>query len=518
MRIEINAHAINLEPGAMVLECIRQLCPEKEAGTLGVFSGGQVLSLGERLNEDAVLTLIDFSFEEGRRIYERSLRLMLITALSEVFPDAHLRVDFSIGYGVYMKLLNQPLDEKQVKTLEDAMRALEREDYPFEANGATVGLKHIKRPFFGVLLPSTGYVKAFTLAPQDKGFVMQMPGPEDPSKPAPYVLRPKHVKVFNQSQYWCRVLETTCAKDLNRMMKEESFRQFVRVNEALHDKSIAAIADEIDSKNKRCIFVAGPTSSGKTTFSNRLAIHLRVLGLKPVVVSMDDFFFNRDTYPVNQDGTMDYEDIARIDMATFENGMKQLLSCQETRLPIYDFQLGKRSPVTRHFKLNENDPVIVEGIHALNPLVSQGLDPKWVFKVYVSCLSCVNMDDENRVRTTDVRLMRRIVRDMLFRNTLPGETMAGWQSVRAGEEKWIFPYQETADAMFNTSLHYELPVLKEHIYGSLQWINKEDPNYLYAVRLKSILDHFDTLEEDIMDEIPPLSLMREFVGGCTLYD
>ena len=518
MRIEIAGDTRSFESGTTVFDCLRGFDAGFEETALGVFLGGRVLGLADLLTDDCTLRPITFKDEEGRRIYERSLRLLLIAALSQLFPDARLRVDFSIGYGVFMKIIGRTLAQGDVEQLEMAMWGLVENDSPYLAADGMAILKGVKRPFFGVLLSSTGRIRAFKLEPMDGGFVMQMPSPDDPYSPAPYIARPKHLNVFAQSQLWCQVLETTCAADLNRMMADGNFRRFIRVNEALHDKSIAAIADEIHLSGKRCIFVAGPSSSGKTTFSNRLAIHLRVLGHKPVVVSMDDFFLNRDCYPVRKDGTADYEDVACLDMPCFEKSMKQMLSGEETFLPMYDFKVGKRSKETKRVRLSAGDPVIVEGIHALNPMVQAGIQAAWVFKVYVSCLSCVNMDDENRVRTTDVRLLRRIVRDMLFRGTPPEKTMAGWQSVRAGEEKWIFPYQETADAMFNTSLHYELPFLKQRVYEQLLEIRPEDSNYLYALRLKSILDCFNAPEEDILDEVPPLSIMREFIGGCTLYE
>ena len=517
MRITISDSTRSFEKGNTVLDCLRGFDPKMEETALGAFFGGRVLGLNERLIEDCALVPITFEEDEGRRIYERSLRLLLIAALGVVFPGSRLRVDYSIGYGVYMKLLDRAVSDGDVMQLEMAMWGLCEEDCPYTIKEGTVSLKDVTRPFFGMVLPSTGRIRAFSLIPMDSGFVMQMPSPKNPSVPAPYLSRPKHLSVFNESQEWCRILDTTCAEDLNRLQREGKFREFIRVNEALHDKSIAAIADEIHANGRRCIFVAGPSSSGKTTFSNRLAVHLRVLGHRPLVVSMDDFFLNRDTYPVREDGTADFEDIVCLDMPCFEKSMKQLLRCEETDLPKYDFHTGTRSKETHTVKLNAGDPVIVEGIHALNPIVSRGIDSKWVFKVYVSCLSCVNVDDENRVRTTDVRLLRRSVRDMLFRNTPPEQTMAGWQSVRAGEEKWIFPYQETADAMFNTSLHYELPFLKKHISKNLASISPDDPNFVYVCRLKRILDSFDSLTEDVYNEVPPLSLMREFLGGCTFY-
>lgn len=537
-----------MTPGASVMQILTALCPDQAKTALGAMRGGEVLALDTPVTGDAALEIITFSDDEGRRIYERSLRLLLLASVESLYPGCHVRILNSIGYGVFMKLPRMPLSKVEVLRLERTMRQLANENHPIitqvwdkqdaidyynqnglkdEAQalertaGGTVSMSSllgVSRYCFGALLPATGALNVFLLRQYYPGFVLQMPAPEAPQVPAPYVSRPKHLSVFAQSQYWCEVLGATTAADINRMLKADDFRQFIRINEALHDKSIAAIADDAAARKARCILVAGPSSSGKTTFSNRLAIHLRVLGMHPAVVSLDNFYLNRDTYPVNEDGTVDYEDIARLDLDLFDQCIESLMLGAETELPVYDFGSGSRLETGKRVRLGPNDPVIIEGIHALNPRVSRDMNGDWVFKVYVSALSCVNMDDENRVRTTDLRLIRRIVRDMRSRNTPPNETMDTWPSVRAGEDKWIFPFQESADAMFNTSLHYELPVLKTSAYESLSSIQRQDPHFLFADRLKNILDCFDEIPASVMDEIPPLSILREFIGGCTLYD
>lgn len=545
MQITVFSKVITCQRGQTVAQCFAQVNDERAKTALAALCGGEVLPLDRPILTDSTLTPITFDREEGRRIYERSLRLLLVTAAQALFPKDHVRVSNSIGYGVFLKMQQTTLDKGQVKALEKKMHEMVDKKLPIltekwpkdkvEAYYTQNGLEAARdvlpsremitmhaidgvwRHYYGVMLPDVSRLSHFALMPHQKGLVMQMPSPAAPDKPAPYVSRPKHLAVFAQSQYWCEVLAATNAADINRMLKTDAFRQFIRINEALHDRSIAQIADAIVAKKARCILVAGPSSSGKTTFSNRLAIHLKVLGHNPIVVSMDDFYFNLADHPVQADGTVDLEHIDRLDLPLMDECITQLLQTGEAALPQYDFQTGERAKQRHTVHLKATDPLIVEGIHALNPRVSQHMADSLVFKVFVSALACVNTDDENRVRTTDLRLLRRIVRDHTFRNTPPIKTMEGWQSVRAGEEKWIFPYQEQADAMFNTSLHYELPVMKRFAYESLHAIDVQQSSFLYAKRLMRILDTFDAMDMTMMDEIPPLSLIREFIGGCTLY-
>lgn len=516
MRITLNGTTQQLPPGITVLEIIKSMAEDRLSDALGAMRGGEVLALNDVISNDTTLTLITFSDDEGRRIYERSLRLLFLWAVHEAFCGEPVRIAHSIGYGVFVKLKDKALTHAEVFKIERLMKAKVEQNAPIlRGEGQMYTLDGISRPFCAPLLPDAGYLRAFYLRKHDKGLVMQMPSPVKPEIPAPYVSYPKHLAVFTQAQYWCEVLEATNAADINRMMRGDDFRQFIRVNEALHDKSIGAIADASVRRKARCILVAGPSSSGKTTFANRLAIHLRVLGKRPVVVSMDNFYHDLASHPRAENGTIDLEDIARLDLALFETTLKSLLTFGEAEMPQYDFQRGERKKTGKTVTLSPDAPVIIEGIHALNPRIGQCAGDNPVFKVYVSALSCVNMDDENRIRTTDLRLIRRIVRDMAFRNYPPNQTMAAWQSVRAGEDKWIFPFQETADVMFNTCLHYELPVLKAAIYSELAKVEKDNENYHYAERLNHILDAFDEPSCDIMGEIPPLSILREFIGGST---
>ena len=525
---------------------VKDLLPEMDGKVLGALSGGRVVELSSILREDHVLQSITYAHEEGRRIYERSLRFVFLMAVKRYFPDAHVRVEHSIGHGIYMELEKQRLYTGDVITLSGIMRDIVLEDLPFikkqwsreeaiayfSVQGESEKARLLAyRPFdyfnvyesggiaeyfYGAMLPSTGWVSVFDLHSRAPGLVMLLPSPEDPAVPAPYLSQPKQMATFAQSNYWCRVLECSHAADLNDLIKKNRFRDFIRVNEALHDKSLAGISDEIIARGSRAIFIAGPSSSGKTTFANRLNIHLRVNGLKPVLISLDDFYFDRNTLPLEEDGQPDLEALDAIDVPLFKQCIASLLAGKETPMPHFDFGTQRREKTTR-IKIAADQPLIIEGIHGLNPALREGFDPKMVFRIYISQLTCLNLDNHNRIRTTDARLLRRIVRDHQFRDTPPTQTLAMWDKVRRGEDKWIFPFQENCDVMFNSALHYELPVLKLIAYDLLGEIPKEDPNYYKCNRILKILNYLLPAPEETLNEIPPLSILREFIGGNTLY-
>ncbi len=530
------------------LEAMKRLWPEMSGQVLACLWGGQVLELNQPLKDGMALTFITFAHEEGRRIYERSLRFVFLLAAKRLFPGWQVRIANSIGYGLFLKVLGHTLTGDQVAALEKEMRGIIAQDLPYEKElwSRDQAMDYFSREgredkvqllsyrpgydtpmygcggmweyFYGAMLPSTGWVPVFSLLPHDPGLVIQMPGPEDPLVPAPYVKRPKHLAVFAESQRWCEILDATNAADINAMIKAGRFREFIRVNEALHDRSIATIADEILQKNARLVLVSGPSSSGKTTFANRLKIHMQVLGLRPVLLSLDDFYLNRADIPPEPDGSVDLESIHTIDIPLLEKCLGQLLRGETAMMPRFNFQTGRREETAEPLRVEAGQPVVMEGIHGLNPLLAGHLDQGMIFRIYVSALTCINLDHHNRIRTTDVRLLRRVVRDFKFRGTMPEGTLDMWESVRRGEDKWIFPYQEEADAMFNSTMHYELPVLKAVAYDLLKAIPAEHPGYLLARRLLKTLQYFLLPPKDAENEIPPLSILREFIGGCTFYD
>ena len=548
MKITVMGRTREYDTPRTVLQVLDDLKPECSKMALGAFVGGRALELTELLHDDCELSPITFQSEEGRRIYERSLRFIALMALRTLFPGEQVRVEHSLGYGVYLKVLGRILEQTDVENVESEMRHIAHQDLSFNKerwsreraveyfeNEGDMDKAHLLsyRPydyfdiyccghmaeyFYGAMLPSSGYVKYFKLRLVTPGMVIQMPSSQNPFEPAPYVSRPKHLAAFEESNRWCSVLKCTTASELNDLIVKGDLRSFIRVNEALHDKSISRIAEGILNRKSKAVFVAGPSSSGKTTFSNRLCIHLRVLGLAPVLVSLDDFYRNRNELPLESDGRPDLEAITALDIPLLKECLSLLLNGKEAMMPRFDFSVSRRKDERYPLRLKETQPIILEGIHGLNPELHSGLDEGKISKIYISELTCLNLDHHNRIRTTDARLLRRIVRDHRFRNTPPEETLLMWDSVRRGEERWIFPYQEQADYVFNSVLHYELPVLKNDVYDLLRQIEPENPVYLTARRLLKILNYILPAPRDTEKEIPPLSLLREFIGGCTFYD
>lgn len=534
--------------GVTLREALEQLLPRRAPQALCALYGGLCVELNQPIDIDCELTSLTYLDEEGRRIYERSLRFLLLMSLRRLYPDQNLRFLNSVGYGVYARLLEGDMNQEMIRALEADMRELVAQDLPFEKETwskekairyfESIGwpdkariLRYrphdtitmyrsgdLREYFYGAMLPSTGYVKAFALKPHFPGMVMQFPSPQDPAHPAPYLPRPKHLRVFAESQRWCGILGADNAADVNEMIGAGRMQDFIRVNEALHDKSIAAIADEILDRQARILMIFGPSSSGKTTFTNRLAVHLRVLGLSPKLISLDDFYRNRAELPLGADGQPDLESVEALDVPYLCHCLEKLLSGQEVHMPRFDFKTGARSPQAHPMRLAPGEPLLVEGIHGMNDRITGALPEQLTYGIYVSALACINLDHHNRIRTTDVRLLRRIVRDIRYRSTSAQETIAMWPGVRAGEEKWIFPNQEKADVMFNTSLHYELPILKTQAYDLLLSIPKDRPEYLVARRLLKILHYFLPVGEEVLQEIPPSSILREFIGACSFYD
>lgn len=545
-RIAVNEKECVFDTPQTVGDILNRMLPDGRF--LGCFCGGSILELNAVLDSDVTIRPITFQDEEGRRIYERSLRFILLLAAGRCFPDRQIRIEHSVGYGVYMRFIDCPVTDEELSLLSYEMRKIISQDLPFVKERwtrrqamdyfAQAGQHDIEqllmwRPydyfdvyhcaemaeyFYGAMLPSTGYVKVFALWKCREGFVMQMPSPKAPDVPAPAVDRPNHMKAFELSRQWCRVLGCNNVADLNNMIRRGEYRDFIRVNEALQDKAIGAIADEVQGKGARAVFIAGPSSSGKTTFANRLCIHLKVLGLTPRLISLDDFYIDRDKLPLEADGRPDLEALSALDVPLIRECLGKLLDGQEAMMPRFDFEKQKRAQELVPMRLGQGDVLVMEGIHGLNPALHEGFSPELIYKIFITELTCLNLDNHNRIRTTDARLLRRIVRDYHFRGTSPVETLRMWPSVRAGEEKWIFPYQEQADYVFNSALHYELPLLKTVVYDLLDAIKPDDKDFSFARRLLKILHYMLPAPEDSFRELPPLSLLREFVGGCTFYD
>ena len=544
MKITHGEKTLTISESMTVEQALRALsaCPE---GTVAALENGAVAELNASVRSDCTLTPLTPSDEEGRRVYERSLRFVLLLALRRLYPARQVRIEYSAGQGVYVRLPGMTLTALDVAGVEAQMRALTAEDLPFEKrrwqkeeaiayfrqDGQEDKVALLRRRpfdffdmyccggmweyFYGAMAPSTGYVRVFSLKAHNGGLVMLLPDRADPAQPAAYVDRPKHLAVFDQSARWCEILGVTNASDLSDMMEQHRLRAFIRVNEALHDQAIADIARQIVGGGKRIVLIAGPSSSGKTTFAGRLGVHLTVLGRRPVQISLDNYYRNRDELPLEADGSVDLEALHTIDVALLQEHLAKLLAGEKVEIPRFDFPTSRRLPKGVPLRLEPGQPVIIEGIHGLNPALSDHLPQEVIHRIFVSALTCINLDDHNRIRTTDVRLLRRIVRDHQFRGTSPENTLKMWGSVRRGEETWIFPYQELADSVFNTALHYELPVLRHFALDLLRQVTPGTPEDVMSHRLRKVLHYFPQIDEEVLDEVPPLSLLREFIGGST---
>ncbi len=545
MTIMIDGQKLTAEEGAQYRDLLQERYPDMPRRALGVSVRGKTLPLNARAEDGAEAETLTYLDEEGARIYERSVRFVLLLAIRELYPEARVRMENTTQTGLYARLVDINLTAAMVRQIETRMREIVASDLPFEKKVITraEAIRYFEREgqmdkvrllkyrpfehfqlykcgemleyFYGEMAPSTGYTPVFKLDFYMPGLTLSLPDPLDPSRPAKFRDQPKLTRCFDESARWAEILKCENAADLNEMIASRRLREFIRVNEALHERSINLIADEFLKSGAQLILAAGPSSSGKTTFAHRLRIVLQARGYRPHKLSLDDYYINRDRIPVDDNGEVDLERIDTLDLDLFNEHLVRLMQGEEVEAPIFDFPTGKRLPDRRKIRIESGQPILVEGIHALNEQLTSEVPRGSKFLIYVSALTTLNLDDHNRIRTTDVRLLRRMVRDHNFRGTSPEETLAMWPSVRRGEANYIFPHQEKADIMFNTSLVYELPILKKYAYPMLCDIPPESPHFTRARALVKFLNYIQTA--DVEDEIPPNSILREFIGGSCFY-
>ena len=519
--------------------------PDGGAGALGVSVRGRTESLDDPVEEYAFARTLTFADEEGRRIYERSLQFVFLTAAQRLLPGKRVRIRHSFVQGLYIDLPEVEVTGAIVEALKADMKGLVAANLPIQR--FTVSTEHAKAYFtrtgqidrlrilgyrrfdhftmyridgledyfYGEMVPATGCLDVFDLMAYGGGILLQMPDINDPRRVARFVDLPHLLHTYSEAAKWHAILNCENVADLNEMVANRRLREFIRVNEALQERKIQQIADQFVASGARLLLIAGPSSSGKTTFSHRMSIALRVQGLRPVKVSMDDYYLDRDSIPREPDGSVDLERIETLDVDLFCDHLYRLTKGETVDVPEFDFRSGRRSPKTHAFAVEPGQPIIIEGIHGLNDRLTATIPDDLKFKVYISPLTMLNLDDHNRIRTTDARLLRRLVRDHLFRGTPPEQTMAMWASVRRGEERYIFPFQEKADAMFNSALTYELAIMKKYAFPQLLSITEDSPYYTMARRLVKFLNYIQTA--DVEDEIPVNSILREFIGGCCFY-
>ncbi|MEN6413266.1 MAG: nucleoside kinase [Veillonellales bacterium] len=503
----------------------------------------EIKDLPTVIEDDCTVEFLDLRSEAGVKIYQRTLIFIMITAVQELFPQGELTVEHSLSKGLYCELhLPRELTEQDIAALETEMRQIIAQDrlitkkiLPtqeaialFSAAGQQEKaklLQQYKRKtvsiyycggvydyLYGNMAPSTGYAAVFALQFYKPGFILRFPEPGRPEELPDFVDQPKLAEIFLEAEKWGEILRCGYVATLNDYVCFQKVDDIIRVAEALHEKKIAQIADFVaEHRDKvRVILVAGPSSSGKTTFAQRLGIQLRVNGVRPVPISLDDYFVDRACTPRDEKGDYDFEAIEAIDLNLFNEHLIQLLKGEEVKAPSYNFMTGQREYRGQKIHIDHDQPLIIEGIHGLNERLTRAVPRDQKIKIYISALTQLSIDNHNRIPTTDTRLIRRIVRDSQFRNHDALRTLQLWPAVRRGEERNIFPFQEEADIMFNSALIYELGVLKKYAEPLLQQVTAEYSQYVEAKRLLNFLAHFSSIDDK---EIPNNSILREFIGN-----
>lgn len=494
---------------------------------------------------DKDVEFLDITSPSGLRTYTRSLFFVLYKAVHDLYPAAGLRIGTPVSNGYYCRLegIEGGVTPDVVSALRRKMQELVEADLPyhriccpaeeavrlFREHGLEDKAKLLEGRgniytyyytlgdtpdyFYGSLLIRTGQLTLFDVVPFGDGLLLRIPDSERPTQLMPMVEQQKMFEVFREQHRWQNILGISTVGDLNRANSEGRTSDLINVSEALQEKKISQLADKIAAQpEKRVVLIAGPSSSGKTTFSKRLAVQLWACGKKPVAIELDNYFVDRDKTPLDAEGEYDFESIGAMNMDLLNSQMNALLRGEEVELPKYNFQTGRSEKSGRHLRLSPDMIIIFEGIHALNPLLTKDIPEASKFRIYASALTTIMLDDHNYIPTTDNRLLRRIVRDYKYRGYSAADTIRRWPSVRAGEKKWIFPYQEEADEMFNTALLFELSALREQALPLLEQVPECEPEYTEAYRLRRFLSYLNPISTQAL---PPTSLLREFLGGST---
>ena len=517
-------------------------------GPVSAKVNNKVESLDFRVYYNKDIEFLDITSSSGMRTYVRSLFFILVKAVEELYPQGSISLEHPISKGYFCKLhIYRTIGLDDVQRIKQKMQEIIAADIPYtrtESHTEEVVRLFEKRGmmdkarlldtygqlysyyyqlgdtvdcYYSSLVPSTGYIRLFDIVKYYDGLLLRIPSRENPTKLEEVVKQEKMLEVFQEYHRWNQILGISTVGDLNVACNEGHATDLINVSEALQEKKIAQIADEIthrdqDGKRVKLVLISGPSSSGKTTFSKRLSIQLMTNGLKPYPISLDDYFVNRNDTPLDENGKHDFESLYAVDLPFFEEQLSTLLNGGEVELPRYNFTTGKREMSGKKLRIDEHMILIIEGIHALNPALTPHIPNENKYKVYVSALTTILLDNHNYIPTTDNRLLRRIIRDYKYRNYSAEETIARWPSVREGEEKWIFPYQENADAMFNSALLFELAVLKDYVEPVLRKVPNRCPEYSEAHRLLRFLNYFVSVQDK---ELPPTSLLREFLGGSS---
>ncbi len=532
--------------GTTLLEISKAMQINLKEPILGAYVNNRVKPLDFELVKPKHIRFFDYSNRDGQRLYLRTLSFVLFAAVKNIWPDATLKIDHAISKGYYCEIdgLDKPLGEEDIWLIKEEMQTIVKQDIPIErktvqASKAIEAFRNegltfkaelfenygrLYAPlfqlgersnfFYGHMLPSTGYVTKFGVEKYYDGLLLRFAKPNNMDELEPAIQQDKLFGIFREHKQRANILGVKYIADLNRVTKAGRAGDVMKVAEALHEKKIAEIATMISERREKVnmVLIAGPSSSGKTTFSKRLGVQLAVNGLHTIEISVDDFFVDREHTPRDANGEYDFEALEAIDIEYFNNFLLRLLSGEEVDVPRFNFQSGERMFKGEKIRMQKDNILIIEGIHGLNPGLIPLIDPESTFRVFISALTQISIDEHTYIPTTDNRLLRRMIRDSKYRGYDARTTISRWPSVRRGEEAHIFPFQENADIMFNTALIYELAVLKKYAYPLLKSVKENEPEYSEAVRLLIFISYFESIPET---EIPPTSVLREFLGGSS---
>jgi len=543
IKVRFNNKTIEIEEPITVKELLKKEIQEKEA--IACMFNNEVKSLNKRIEQDCEIRLLTYADKDGKRVYNRGILYIMTKALQEEYKEALLTVNYQVGSGMFCEVQNVKVTDEFIVKLKNKMIEITNKDYPiekismsrkeaeefYEKNKTLKGILQLDDKskerislyycdgffnyLFGVLPISTGVIRTYDIHKYQDGFLVLFPELDTHKKITDYKESKKLFNTLDEYDDLHKILGIQRIYKLNKKIKENKINDYILLAEALHEKKIANIADSIARRGGvKVVLIAGPSSSGKTTFAERLGIQMRLNGLKPVTISVDNYFVEREETPKDENGNYDFESIYAIDLKLFNNHLTRLLNGEEIDMPTFNFTTGHKEYRGNKLKLEEDQVLVIEGIHCLNDQLTFEIPKEQKFKIYISALTVLNIDYHNRISTTDTRLIRRIVRDNQFRGYDALHTLKMWYSVNRGERLHIFPYQEEADAMFNSSLIYELAVLKDYAIPLLKEIDNSVPEYSEAKRLITMLSFFETIETDV---IPKTSLLKEFIGGSVFH-
>lgn len=530
--------------GSSLYEIYKGFDLQMPYGVVSAKVNNRVEGLNFKVYHNKDVEFLDISSESGLRTYVRSLCFVLCKAVEDLYPNGQILLEHPVSKGYYCSLrIGKEIALEDVTRIKKRMEEIIAENIPFhrieehtedairlfKEKGMTDKVKLLQTTgrlytnyyklgnsvdyYYGSLLPSTGHIKLFDLVKYYDGLLLRFPNRKNPSTLGEMVKQEKMLEVFKENRKWQEIMEVSTVGDINQAIQAGHATDLINVAEALQEKRIARIADDIcQRKDIKVVLISGPSSSGKTTFSKRLSVQLMANGRYPYPISLDDYFVDREHTPRDENGDYDYESLYALDLELFNSHLEALVKGETIEIPRFNFTTGKRENSGNFLKLKDNMIIILEGIHALNPELTPHIAEDNKYRIYVSALTTVSLDNHNYIPTTDNRLLRRIIRDYNYRGYSAEETIKRWPSVRAGEEKWIFPYQENADAMFNSALLFELSVLKSHVDPILYQVPESSPAFSEACRLRRFMEYFIPVPDH---DLPPTSLLREFLGGSS---